>query len=166
MKKTIFSICFFFLSFSCFAESEFPKFLEMNDFFHAKVEYAPDKKADMLAWWNIFGVTLLAANIIFRSFRKFWARSTEPEFFIVFYFISIFACAVPFVLQLFCNIVQFDWRILVALTALFVASILSGMIDFDFLSEEDEKKIYINSTPKISFLILMAIFFGSQFIYF
>lgn len=164
MKKTTLSVCLFLLSFSCFAENEFPKFLEMNDLFHAKVEYSQDKKADMLAWWNIYGVTLLAANVIFRSFRKLWARSTEPEFFVVIYCFSVFACAIPLALQLFCNIVQFDWRILVALTALFAASILSGMMDF--LSENDHKKIYINSTPKISFLVSMAIFFSSQFIYF
>jgi hypothetical protein len=165
------------------ADIVFPKFLGMKDFFHAETtKFAPLGIVSLeneivyvknyiyhetvLAWWNIIGVVLLLFNILFRSFRKLLKNKVEPEFFMVVYFISGFVCLVPLILQIFCNIFMFDWRMLIAMTMLFLASLYSGMIDFDFLSEEDEEMIFINHPPTKQFIFLMIGFFISQFIIF
>ncbi len=167
MKKYICLIIFVFLSSSVFAEQQFPKFIEMKDLFHAEVEYSSGEKAEMLAWWNIWAFILIGLNIFFRCLRKMWSGSVEPAFFIVMHFVPVGICAFFLGFQIFCNIFQFDWRILVAFIALFSASIWSGMIDFEFLHEEKENEYeFKNLKPKMSFLVLMTIFFFSQFVYF
>lgn len=168
MKKSILLIIFLFLTSAVFAEQEFPKFIQMEDLFHAKMEHPSGEKSEMFAWWNIWGVMLIGLNILFRVFRKIWSNSVEPAFFLFLHYVSIGVCLYFFGFQMFCNIFQFDWRMLLAFTALLFASIWSGMMDFEFMSRnsnEDEYE-YKNLKPKISFMVLMAIFFVSQFVNF